>query len=108
MPSPGFRADVEQFLVPTLSPGDIVIMDNLGSHKGQAVRRLIGCQRQAVLPLFARPQSDRAGLLLQSLVAEDPDPRTSEDTWKQIGNLLDHFTPQECANYLVNAGYAST
>ena len=36
------------------------------------------------------------------------DPRTTEDTWRQIGSLLDHFTAQECANYLANAGYAST
>jgi hypothetical protein len=61
-----FRAYVEQFLVPTLGTGDIVIMDNLGSHKGQAVRQLIPRRRcQAVLPppLLAGPQPDRAGLL---------------------------------------------
>ena len=48
-----FRAYVEQFLVPTLSPGDIVIMDNLGSHKGQAVRQLI---RSAGAKLFFLPR----------------------------------------------------
>ncbi|MGD9617872.1 MAG: IS630 family transposase, partial [Alphaproteobacteria bacterium] len=36
------------------------------------------------------------------------DPRTTEDTWRQIGSLLDHFSAQECVNYLANAGYAST
>src|SRR5690348_3265562 len=97
-----FRAYIEQFLVPTLSPGDVVVMDNLGSHKSQAVRRLIRARRrQAVLPapLLARSQPDRTGLRQ----AQDPaaqNPRTIEATWRNIGDLLDRFTPQECANYL--------
>jgi transposase len=105
-----FRAYVEQFLVPTLAAGDIVIMDNLGSHKGQAVRQLI---RAAGAKLFFLPRYspdlnpiEQVFSKLKTLLRK-ADPRTIETTWKQIGALLDSFTPQECANYLVNSGYAS-
>jgi transposase len=106
-----FRAYVEQFLAPTLSRGDVVIMDNLGSHKGQAVRRLI---RAAGAKLFFLPRYspdlnpiEQVFSKLKTLLRK-ADPRTTEDTWRQIGSLLDHFTAEECANYLANAGYAST
>ena len=106
-----FRAYVEQFLVPTLSRGDVVIMDNLGSHKGQAVRRLI---RAAGAKLFFLPRYspdlnpiEQVFSKLKTLLRK-ADPRTTEDTWRRIGSLLDHFTAEECANYLANAGYAST
>ena len=105
-----FRAYVEQFLVPTLSPGDIVIMDNLGSHKGQAVRQLI---RAAGAKLFFLPRYspdlnpiEQVFSKLKTLLRK-ADPRTIENTWRQIGALLEGFTPHECANYLTNAGYAS-
>jgi len=105
-----FRAYVEQFLVPTLAAGDIVIMDNLGSHKGQAVRQLI---RAAGAKLFFLPRYspdlnpiEQAFSKLKTLLRK-ADARSIEATWKQIGVLLDRFTPEECANYLVNAGYAS-
>jgi transposase len=107
----GFRAYVEQFLVPTLSRGDVVIMDNLGSHKGQAVRRLI-CAAGAKLFFLPRYSPDlnpieQVFAKLKTLLRK-ADPRTTEDTWRRIGSLLDHFTEEECANYLANAGYAST
>ena len=105
-----FRAYIEQFLVPTLAAGDIVVMDNLGSHKGHAVRQLI---RAAGAKLFFLPRYspdlnpiEQVFSKLKTLLRK-ADPRTIEATWKQIGTLLDRFTPQECANYLVNAGYAS-
>src|SRR5438132_8402998 len=105
-----FRAYVEQFLVPTLSAGDIVIMDNLGSHKGQAVRHLI---RAAGAKLFFLPRYspdlnpiEQVFAKLKTLLRK-ADPRTIETTWREIGALLGNFTPKECANYLVNAGYAS-
>ena len=105
-----FRAYVEQFLAPTLTAGDIVIMDNLGSHKGQAVRRLI---RAAGAKLFFLPRYspdlnpiEQVFAKLKTLLRKT-DPRTIETTWRQIGALLDCFTPEECANYLTNAGYAS-
>jgi len=106
-----FRAWVEQFLVPTLSPRDIVVMDNLGSHKGKTVRRLI---RSAGAKLFFLPRYspdlnpiEQVFAKLKTLLRKT-DPRTIEATWRGIGALLDRFTPQECANYLANAGYAST
>src|SRR5215831_18078007 len=105
-----FRAYIEQFLVPSLSPGDIVIMGNLGSHKGKAVRRLI---RSAGAKLFFLPRYspdlnpiEQVFAKLKTLLRKT-DPRTIEATWRSIGDLLGCFTPQECANYLANAGYAS-
>jgi transposase len=105
-----FRAYIEQFLVPTLSPGDVVVMDNLGSHKGKTVRRLI---RAAGAKLFFLPRYspdlnpiEQVFAKLKTLLRKT-DPRTIEATWRGIGELLGHFTPKECANYLVNAGYAS-
>ena len=105
-----FRAYVEQFLVPTLSAGDIVIMDNLGSHKGHAVRQLI---RAAGAKLFFLPKYSPDLNPIEQLFSKlktllrRADPRTIEATWRGIGGLLDKFTPQECANYLANSGYAS-
>ena len=106
-----FQAYIEQFLVPALNPGDIVVMDNLGSHKGQAGRRLI---RAAGAKLFFLPRYspdlnpiEQVFAKLKTLLRKT-DPRTTEATWRNIGDLLDRFTPTECANYLANAGYAST
>ena len=106
-----FAAYVEQFLVPTLRPGDLVIMDNLGSHKGQAVRRAIRAAGAHLL--FLPPYSpdlnpiEQVFAKLKTLLRKAAE-RTVEATWKRIGALLDQFTPQECSNYLRNAGYAAT
>ena len=71
-----FRAYVEQILLPTLKPGDIVVMDNLGSHKGNAVRQAIrsaGATEAVSAGLLTRPQSHRAGLLkTQDAAAQGP------------------------------------
>lgn len=105
-----FLAYVEQFLVPTLKPGDIVIMDNLGSHKSLAVRRAIRAAGAKLL--FLPPYSpdlnpiEQVFAKLKTLLRKAGE-RTLEATWKRIGELLDRFTAQECANYLSNAGYAS-
>jgi len=105
-----FLAYVEQFLVPTLRPGDIVVMDNLGSHQGQAVRRAI---RTAGAKLFFLPPYSPELNPIEQLFAKlkhllrRAAERTVEATWQRIGSLLDNFTPQECANYLRNSGYAS-
>ena len=105
-----FLAYVEQVLVPTLRPGDIVIIDNLGSHKGKAVRRAV--QGAGAKLFFLPPYSpdlnpiEQAFAKLKTLLRKAAE-RTVEATWRQIGALLDRFTPAECANYLVNAGYAS-
>ena len=105
-----FLAYVEQLLVPTLARGDIVIMDNLGSHKGKAVRRAI---RAAGARLFFLPQYspdlnpiEQVFAKLKTLLRKAGE-RTIEATWRRIGNLIDSFSPQECANYFRNSGYAS-
>ena len=105
-----FLAYVEQMLVPTLRPGDVVIMDNLGSHKRQAVRRAIRAAGAKLL--FLPPYSpdlnpiEQVFAKLKTLLRK-LDARTVETTWRGIGQLLDAFAPQECANYFKNSGYAS-
>ena len=106
-----FAAYVEQVLVPTLVPGDIVIMDNLGSHKGQPVRAAI--RRAGARLLFLPPYSpdlnpiEQVFAKLKQLMRAAAE-RTVEATWKTASSLLRRFPPHECRNYLVNAGYAST
>jgi transposase len=105
-----FHAYVVRFLVPTLKPGDIVVLDNLGSHKGQAVRRAI---REAGAKLFFLPPYspdlnpiEQVFSKLKTLLRK-ANARTVDDTCEQIGTLLAAFSPGECANYFSNAGYAS-
>jgi transposase len=106
-----FTAWVEQCLVPTLSPGDVVILDNLSSHKRPAVRQAI--RRAGARLLFLPPYSpdlnpiEQVFAKLKHLLRKAAE-RTVEATWQRIGSLLDAFPPHECANYLRNSGYAST
>jgi transposase len=106
-----FLAYVEQVLAPTLKPGDIVIIDNLGSHKGKAVRRAIRATgaRLFFLPPYSPDLNpiEQVFAKLKTLLRKAAE-RTVETTWKRIGILLGTFTPQECSNYFTNAGYAST
>jgi transposase len=105
-----FLAYVQQLLIPTLSPGDVVIMDNLGSHKGNAVRRAIRAAGAHLI--FLPPYSpdlnpiEQVFAKLKALLRKAAE-RTVEATWRRIGQLLDRFSSAECANYLVNSGYAS-
>jgi transposase len=104
-----FLAYLEQVLLPILAPGDIVVMDNLGSHKGRAVRAAI---RAAKAKLFFLPAYSpdlnpiEQALAKMKTLLRKADARTIEETWRTIGALLDCFTPTECANYFTNAGYA--
>jgi transposase len=106
-----FQTYAEKVLVPTLRPGDIVVMDNLGSHKGKAVRAAI--RKAGAHLLFLPPYSpdlnpiEQVFAKLKHLMRKAAE-RTVEDTWKRIGRLLDQFSADECANYIANAGYAST
>lgn len=105
-----FLRYVEQFLAPTLKPGDIVVMDNLGSHRGNAIRTAI--RHQGAHLLFLPPYSpdlnpiEQVFAKLKHLMRKAAE-RTVEATWRRIGTLLEQFSEQECANYLINAGYAS-
>jgi transposase len=105
-----FTAYVTQFLVPTLSPGDVVIMDNLGSHKGAAVRKAIRAAGAKLI--FLPPYSPDLNPIEQmfaklKLLLRKAAERTVEATWQRIAELLDAFPPNECANYPRNSGYAS-
>jgi transposase len=105
-----FRAYVEQQLVRVLKPGDIVVMDNLGSHKSAAVRQLI---RQAGARLwYLPPYSPDLNPIEQAFSKikhwmRQAQKRTLDDTWRHIGRLVSTIKPEECQNYFVNAGYAS-
>ena len=108
----GFKAYVEKVLVPTLRPGDLlVIMDNLGSHKGKAVRRPI---RSAGAKLLFLPKYspdlnpiEQVFAKLKHLLRKAA-ARTIEAVVAAIGQLLETYTPQECTNYFTNAGYRQT
>jgi transposase len=90
--------------------GDIIVMDNLGSHKGSAIRRAIRAAGAHLL--FLPPYSpdlnpiEQVFAKLKTLLRKAEE-RTVDGLWRRIGGLLDTFTPGECANYLQNAGYAS-
>jgi transposase len=104
-----FRLYVDKVLVPTLKPGDIVIMDNLGSHKSKAVRHAI---RAAGARLFFLPKYSPDLNPIEQLFAKlkhwlrKVAKRTVDAVCEAIGRILDGVTSQECANYFTNAGYA--
>jgi transposase len=103
-----FRTYVEKVLLPTLREGDIVIMDNLGSHKGKAVRALI---RSAGAKLFFLPKYspdlnpiEQVFAKLKHLLRKAA-ARTVEAICNAVGQLLGTFSAEECANYFSNSGY---
>jgi len=106
-----FLAWVEQFLVPGLRPGDIVVMDNLSSHKNKAVRAAI---RTAGAKLFFLPPYspdlnpiEQAFSTLKTLLRK-ANARSIQQVEKCIAKLLEQISPGECINYFREAGYAST
>jgi transposase len=103
-----FKTYVETVLAPTLLPGDIVVMDNLGSHKGKAIRRAI---RAVGAKLFLLPKYspdlnpiEQVFAKLKHLLRKAA-ARTLEALVAAIGQLLETYTPEECLNYFKNAGY---
>ena len=106
-----FRTYVEKVLVPSLKPGDIVIMDNLGSHKGKDVRKAIRSARAKLffLPKYS-PDLNPIEQLFSKLkhMLRKTQARNPETICQAIGQLLDAYTPQECTNYFNNAGYELT
>ena len=103
-----FEAYVAQVLVPELRPGDVVIMDNLSSHKGPRVRQLIETAgaRMLLLPPYSPDFNpiEKAFAKLKALLRKAAE-RTVAGLWDAIGRLIDSFSPQECANYFAAAGY---
>ena len=105
-----FRAYVEQFLVPTLEPGDIVVLDNPGSHKSIHVRRAI--QSAGAKLLFLPPYSPDLNPIEQVFAKlkhwlRRAQARSIDQVNTAIGRILDRFKPDKCAAYLKNVGYAS-
>jgi len=105
-----FRLYVETQLAPTLRPGDVVVMDNLGSHKGKAARAAIRSRGAHLLFLPAYSPDlnpiEQVFAKLKHLMRKSQ-PRGVEAAWRTAGQILERFTPNECANSLVNAGYGS-
>jgi transposase len=103
-----FRAYVEQILVPTLRPGDVVIMDNLRSHKVAGVREAIDAAGATLM--FIPPYSpdlnpiEMAFAKLKALLRAKAI-RTVEALWKALGTLVDCFTLKECASFFHHNGY---
>ena len=103
-----FLVYVEKVLMPTLKPGDIVVMDNLGSHKSKAVRRAI---RQAGARLFFLPKYSPDLNPIEQLFSKlkhwlrKAAQRSGDAVCDAIGNILDAVTPIECSNYFANSGY---
>lgn len=105
-----FLAYTEQQLTPVLKPGDIVVMDNLGSHKGKAVRQAI--QKAGARLLFLPPYSPDLNPIEQAFAKikhwmRGAQKRSVEEASAYIGTLMATITPSECKNYFENDGYAS-
>jgi transposase len=111
MTSAIFIEYVRQCLVPTLSAGDIVVMDNLQPHKNAKVRELIegaGAELR-FLPAYSPDLNpiEQAFAKLKAHLRRAQE-RSIDGLWRRIGSLLDIFQPTECANFLANSGYART
>ena len=106
-----FQTYVEKVLVPSLRKGDIVVLDNLGSHKNKAVRRAIRSigAKCFFLPKYSPDLNpiEQVFAKLKHLLRHTA-PRTAETLCRAIGQHLDAFTPAECLSYFRNAGYAPT
>lgn len=111
MNGPAFLAYVRQFLAPTLGCGDVVVMDNLGAHKVAGVAEAIRAAGASVL--YLPPYSPDLNPIEQvfaklKALLRGAAARTKEALWNTIGQLLDHFGPNEYRNYLINSGYEFT
>ncbi len=105
-----FTAWVEQSLAPTLKPRDVVVLDNLGSHKGQRARnavRAAGAHLLFLRPLAPISIRSRCSLPSSRHCSAKPTAAPSRSSWREVGNLLDRFSPAECAAYLRHAGYGA-
>lgn len=106
-----FLMYVQKVLAPTLRPSDVVIADNLGSHKGPAVRKAIRDTgaRLLLLPKYS-PDLNPIEQVFAKLKHQlrDVQARSQEAVSAAIGSILDTFATKECANYLRNSGYASS
>ena len=106
-----FRTYVEKELIKTLSPGDIVVLDNLGSHKGKAVRQMVRATgaRLFFLPPYS-PDLNPIEQLFSKVkhAMRKAMGRTVDAVHDALKIILETIPKQECANYIANAGYKST
>lgn len=111
MTGDAFRAYVEQFLAPTLSPGDIVLADNLRAHKVTGVREAIEARGASLvfLPAYSPDLNpiENAFAKLKALVRKAA-PRTRDALWSTIGSSLGRFSRAECRSYFAHAGYGQS
>lgn len=106
-----FLTYLRECLAPTLGPGDIVVMDNLSSHKSEAVRQVIEAAGAELryLPPYSPDLNpiEQAFAKLKAHLRKAQE-RTLDTLWPRIGTILDLFRPSECANFFANSGYART
>jgi transposase len=105
-----FRAYVEQVLAPTLRPGDIVLLDNLASHKIAGIREAIAAEGAELL--YLPPYSPDLNPIEQAFAKckaalRKAAERTRDALWQAIGRILDRYSPAECRNFFNHAGYAT-
>jgi transposase len=102
------RAWVEPFLAPVLQAGDVVVMDNLGSHKVAGIRETIEVRGAGLryLPPYSPDLNpiEQVSAKLKGLLRRAGE-RTHHALWDRIGGLLDRFAPDECRRYLEHCGY---
>jgi transposase len=105
-----FTQYIRQFLVPELRPGDVVILDNLSSHKGAEAAELVAAQGATLmfLPPYS-PDLNPIELAFSKFkhllrIARE---RTRDALWNRIGEIVDLYPPAECQNYFRHAGYAT-
>lgn len=110
MNGPAFLAWIEQALAPTLSPGDVVVMDNLPAHKPAAVRAAIESQGAELryLPPYS-PDLNPIEMAYSKLKAllKKAAARTVEALWSAIAHALRQISQQDCLGYFAAAGYGS-
>lgn len=111
MNGPTFREYVRQVLVPTLQPNDIVVMDNLSSHKAAGVREAIEAAGATLvyLPPYS-PDFNPIEMVYSKLkwLVRSAGTTTIDDLWHFLGQALDRFSPAECQSYLRHCGYVAT
>ena len=105
-----FETYVETQLVPTLQPGDVVILDNLSSHRSEKAKTIL--KKCGAWFLFLAPYSPDLNPIEMAFAKLKAHlrrigARTIDDLWKAVGNICDLYSPEECWNYLKHAGYAS-
>ena len=106
-----FLEYLRQCLVPTLQPGDIVVMDNLSAHKGEDVREIIeaaGAELRYLPPYSPDLNPIEQAIAKLKAHLRKAQERTIDALCTRIGKLIDLFNPRECANFFANSGYART